>query len=184
MIQLFNSAGGISIHAPRVGCDGGRGALESGLVGFQSTHPVWGATGPTASGIPLPQNFNPRTPCGVRLHCVKSGLLLSRISIHAPRVGCDRGGYRLPGICTDFNPRTPCGVRLLEVIGRTERTNISIHAPRVGCDLPVSGTYKNEHRFQSTHPVWGATVADRHVFGRADDFNPRTPCGVRPLVAL
>ena len=58
----------------------------------------------------------------------------------------------------DFNPRTPCGVR-----------------PRQG------GGRGTRPRFQSTHPVWGATVRwlQEHVHGR--HFNPRTPCGVRPL---
>ena len=58
---------GISIHAPRVGCDA---FIKIQLVGaylFQSTHPVWGAT-----------DF---------LNAKAIGAL---ISIHAPRVGCDR----------------------------------------------------------------------------------------------
>ena len=34
--------------------------------------------------------------------------------------------------------------------------------------------------FQSTHPVWGATVARKLRTEPPTDFNPRTPCGVRP----
>ena len=34
----------ISIHAPRVGCDHGYLSILDGQRGFQSTHPVWGAT--------------------------------------------------------------------------------------------------------------------------------------------
>ena len=34
--------------------------------------------------------------------------------------------------------------------------------------------------FQSTHPLRGATCADDPLFTRHGNFNPRTPCGVRP----
>ena len=80
-----------------------------------------------------------------------------------------------------FNPRTPCGVRLAQ-LSRPDKVN----------------------RFQSTHPVWGATCAykpdwfdalwisihaprvgcDQAVESSASFsayFNPRTPCGVRLL---
>ena len=80
-----------------------------------------------------------------------------RISIHAPRVGCDLGGGSISKMLEQFqsthpvwgatelrpasalrifyfNPRTPCGVRLLPQELDTELLE-----------------------FQSTHPVWGAT---------------------------
>ena len=85
----FGVTSSISIHAPLAGCDAVfrhfvvyswgfqsthplRGATSSGIekadrTGFQSTHPLRGATlsGPgwTTTGL----HFNPRTPCGVRL---------------------------------------------------------------------------------------------------------------------
>ena len=44
MCGIVNNNNGISIHAPREGCDGaGRGAMLNKGV-FQSTHPVRGAT--------------------------------------------------------------------------------------------------------------------------------------------
>ena len=57
---------------------------------------------------------------------------------------------------THFNPRTPCGVRRTSsMLKRTQR------------------------RFQSTHPVRGATTFEQ-AFGKVEEnFNPRTPCGVR-----
>ena len=101
------------------------------------------------------------------------------ISIHAPRVGCD---WRFKDRKLEtgyFNPRTPCGVR---------------PSRRVSLSQPS--------RFQSTHPVWGATSSARQIpLSQAisihaprvgcDErrgvgppvirhFNPRTPCGVRP----
>ena len=146
---------------------------------FQSTHPVWGATIASTVSLSGGENFNPRTPCGVRrptsspraalmpfqsTHPVwgATGDPVSRrtflvISIHAPRVGCD-GRTDLPaGGHSDFNPRTPCGVRLL---------TICMSAPSIS--------------FQSTHPVWGATIAHVTTTSPSTDFNPRTPCGVRP----
>ncbi len=57
---------GISIHAPRMGCDPtNTDALIALLTLFQSTHPVWGAT-------------RDRLKQSTRA-----------ISIHAPRMGCD-----------------------------------------------------------------------------------------------
>ena len=105
----------ISIHAPRVGCDVNQLHHPAMPPGFQSTHPVWGATSKTTSYTRYNINFNPRTPCGVRLVCkaVKSS-------------------------SDDFNPRTPCGVRPSPVSAPSNLIIISIHAPRVGCDLVVN----------------------------------------------
>ena len=57
------------------------------------------------------------------------------ISIHAPRAGCDAGAYAL-NILTD----------------------ISIHAPRAGCDAQFFRVLLSLRKFQSTHPVRGATI--------------------------
>ena len=111
-------------------------------IEFQSTHPGWGAT--------LPRLVT---------------WTIRQISIHAPRVGCDR-------------PR-------LAVLDLT--LHISIHAPRVGCDCaaPPSSSrkiyfnprtpggvrhyksQKNEvkYKFQSTHPGWGATDGFSAIIG-------------------
>ena len=81
------------------------------------------------------------------------------ISIHAPLAGCDHGGapVRIP-------------------------VPISIHAPLAGCDGAFIKNHALIDKFQSTHPLRGATgchlVYDWRCQGH---FNPRTPCGVRPL---
>ena len=122
--------------------------------------------------------FNPRTPCGVRpdapqrrqpcpqfqsTHPVRGATRIRRvavvipdISIHAPRAGCDSPAMRCP---TGFL--------------------ISIHAPRAGCDDYCNVSQYPTGRFQSTHPVRGATYSDASYQLNASDFNPRTPCGVR-----
>ena len=124
----------ISIHAPRVGCDAVEPEDKPKAEQFQSTHPVWGATLTKARQDLATSNFNPRTPCGVRpaervrperrhydfnprtpcgVRPLRIGkfAFLPRISIHAPRVGCDFGGDVVQTGLPDFNPRTPCGVR-------------------------------------------------------------------------
>ena len=128
---------------------------------------------------PTSVNFNPRTPCGVRLR--------------PRRTGVHHRGH--------FNPRTPCGVRLdrakqpgvriafqsthplrgatstlLLVLmparfqsthplrGATDpasrrpwNDSISIHAPLAGCDRVIVETTRPDAQFQSTHPLRGAT---------------------------
>ena len=103
----------------------------------------------------------------------------NRISIHAPHAGCDEHRYRS---------------RML--------FNISIHAPHAGCDTERAKAKAKEERFQSTHPMRGATLLaiaenDRNSISihaphagcdgnivesvqLGQIFNPRTPCGVRP----
>ena len=150
----------ISIHAPHAGCDDSPSASASVPVAFQSTHPMRGAT---ALFI------------GVDIRHL--------ISIHAPHAGCDRGRPRTLPVFGHFNPRTPCGVRL-----RSDRscqcfTSISIHAPHAGCDMQSSGLSYSSRKFQSTHPMRGATRPFRPYPMRRRYFNPRTPCGVRPSAA-
>ena len=148
----------VSIHAPRVGCDTRAGAHSGFDSPFQSTHPVWGATG-----------------------SLYYYFVVYMVSIHAPRVGCDskeRKGC--------FNPRTPCGVRQDNTIADDDAEMfqsthpvwgatsfrassirfaiVSIHAPRVGCDKLVSLFVVEKALFQSTHPVWGATPAEKATY--------------------
>ena len=126
----------------------------------------------------LHRNFNPRTPCGVRLRIIPVISDFQGISIHAPRAGCDqRVPFRLRET-PDFNPRTPCGVRHHHG-GFTGGAAIfqSTHPVRGAtgtCKCP--GGYS---LFQSTHPVRGATSMCAISLGPTQHFNPRTPCGVR-----
>ena len=84
------------------------------------------------------------------------GFPVSAISIHAPRVGSDCPPPPSNRACRYFNPRSPCGER-----------------PRAGLRIPTSRT------FQSTLPVWGATIAGRATWATKGNFNPRSPCGER-----
>ena len=148
----------ISIHAPRVGCDGQQGPCRPGA-----------------------QNFNPRTPCGVRQDYTKNTDIDAPISIHAPRVGCDGRGLISPHRPLHFNPRTPCGVRLAHKIDLPCAINFN---PRTPCGVRRGRVLLNlcTKRFQSTHPVWGATSCVHLSTHNSSNFNPRTPCGVRQAV--
>ena len=102
---------------------------------FQSTRPVWGATGLV---------FRDNVPFGVSIHAPRVGrdflytlvYTLSYVSIHAPRVGRDH----------------------IHEVNEFDLL-VSIHAPRVGRDGPCSCTNVFPPVFQSTRPVWGATSA-------------------------
>ena len=128
------------------------------------------------------RNFNPRSPDGERLR----GRLLTfptiQISIHAPRMGSDRGYDHL----------------------WVHELAISIHAPRMGSDiwriglsyafllfqstLPGWGAtsffcfWFFPLIFQSTLPRWGATMAGLVMDCRDSYFNPRSPDGERLVV--
>ena len=123
--------------------------------------------------------FNPRTPCGVRHAALEVPAPEILVSIHAPRAGCDPWTSTTTTDTAGFNPRTPCGVRPQKV------ENIACY-----------------FKFQSTHPVRGATGGGREArvlepvsihapragcdgirrprLASPSSFNPRTPCGVRP----
>ena len=135
--------------------------MDGGIIlEFQSTHPVWGAT-QSPLWLSVRERISihaPRVGCdsGSKVNVTNH----SKISIHAPRVGCDKGVFLLPPLTS----------------------RISIHAPRVGCDGITRPAWGTIREFQSTHPVWGATV--KRDIGQVGicNFNPRTPCGVRRVV--
>ena len=78
---------GISIHAPREGCDLTLTIPADG-AGFQSTHPVRGATDNNVfqGAISL---FQSTHPVRGATDAEQTGDLRGVISIHAPREGCD-----------------------------------------------------------------------------------------------
>ena len=192
----------ISIHAPLAGCDRTPASMSRPTTRFQSTHPLRGATLVQSSPVcpfrifqsthplrgatvcdcqrrsPL-RNFNPRTPCGVRLWRHRSFSSKRLISIHAPLAGCDLESSTIEKTSIYFNPRTPCGVRRLALLLQAQTQNISIHAPLAGCDARTASTGLSTLPFQSTHPLRGATTTCTKRRRDRLYFNPRTPCGVR-----
>ena len=62
------------------------------------------------------------------------------------------------------------------------------HSRRFQSTLPVWGATPSDYvftptdQFQSTLPVWGATSAACLTVATTLDFNPRSPCGERPIL--
>ena len=83
----------------------------------------------------------------------------SEISIHAPHVGRDIQWER----------------------AMRAHLKISIHAPHAGRDNPKTQRFNQISRFQSTRPVRGATGTRLPPRYSGRYFNPRAPCGARPL---
>ena len=101
----------ISIHAPREGSDGLLTLIAGAADRFQSTLPARGATSICSSLMPIPLNFNPRSPRGERHSSACSVAALRRFQSTLPA----RGATNIPII-------------------RIAATIISIHAPREGSD--------------------------------------------------
>ena len=122
----------ISIHAPRVGSDPDRRlrpealyyfnprspcgerqrahGRQDGRGSFQSTLPVWGATA-RARAFHAPSAFQSTLPVWGATAPSRLTGKIKLISIHAPRVGSDRGSMPSRVADRDFNPRSPCGER-------------------------------------------------------------------------
>ena len=125
--------------------------------------------------------FNPRTPCGVRLASGDTSFCKAGISIHAPLAGCDSQTGVLLLLPENFNPRTPCGVRHVNAFDATHPQLISIHAPLAGCD-PADPVRAGARIAISIHAPLAGCDGTKTRHGKvAGHFNPRTPCGVRPI---
>ena len=130
----------ISIHAPHAGCDN-----------------------ETPRKAENCNDFNPRTPCGVRRAHECGTCWCRRISIHAPHAGCDGAILSVRYSTSNFNPRTPCGVRQL-------RTQEKQRAGIFQSTHPMRGATKTFFigsgilSFQSTHPMRGATQATIRLY--------------------
>ena len=148
----------ISIHAPRVGSDGGLETAFHTQFLFQSTLPVWGAT-TMALTEAQKRAFQSTLPVwGATSHC---GPFCCQFYYFNPRSPCGERHLFIVYKLTykHFNPRSPCGERLRGAVHSFSAYPISIHAPRVGSD-PTGGDVRGiPGPFQSTLPVWGATTS-------------------------
>ena len=167
----------ISIHAPLAGCDPGVHRMAA-----------------------RPENFNPRTPCGVRplqdvpvyaanvfqsTHPLRGATkrlqnLASawQISIHAPLAGCDVIAAKNTHNITNFNPRTPCGVRRRRKYPRCRRVQFQSTHPLRGA-TPHEAQRRRAHDISIHAPLAGCDGCQNNIFHKILHFNPRTPCGVR-----
>ena len=128
----------ISIHAPRAGCDlCDRSAFRSlRLLTYFNPRAPCGARLPADSWRPTARDFNPRAPCGAR-QCRRTS-------------SCGSMGY--------FNPRAPCGARRTLRSRSPRKANFNPRAP-CGARPARKNALEPYKRFQSTRPVWGATLS-------------------------
>ena len=154
-------------------------------------------------------DFNPRTPCGVRLPLSWGRMWSMPFQSTHPLRGATYVLHDTPKFAYHFNPRTPCGVRLNNKRLGTAFEHFNPRppfgvAPLAGCDGRFQYIARRAMGFQSTHPLRGATrdggtdnqvraisihapLAGCDLCGVVDtvlrqNFNPRTPCGVRQVV--
>ena len=126
---------------------------------FQSPHPARGATRGEEAAADITDNFNPRTPRGVRRITGLQSLVtqVQFQSTHPARGATTEGRGAIRHI-NNFNPRTPRGVRLPWTLRPDIWTGPfqSPHPARGATMISTSATSVNK-KFQSTHPARGAT---------------------------
>ena len=141
-------------------------------------------------------DFNPRTPCGVRLvpsvFCTTPSVFQPThplrgateerikvanhriISTHAPLAGCDRWRLQKRLKSSQFQPTHPLRGATAEEDCRVNDLAISTHAPLAGCDAAYS-LYTLPSYSISTHaPLAGCDSAVLRVM-RLGEFQPTHP---------
>ena len=106
---------------------------------------------------------------------------MGEISIHVPRVEDDKGYGRGAPRRRNFNPRPPCGGRLLGYSTLILLPEFQSTSPVWRTTLICQLLGRRDILFQSTSPVWRTTFAGAVYSPTAFDFNPRPPCGGRPV---
>ena len=90
-------------------------------------------------------------------------------------MGRDCTARSCPPQIGNFNPRAPYGARLYARILAAPAGVISIHAPRMGRDLFEPTSPNGAFIFQSTRPVWGATLTLNQMIFVAMEFQSTRP---------
>ena len=105
----------------------------------------------------------------------------SDISIHAPPAGSDRTASAASSSQKIFQSTLPLRGATRIALWPGRDPGISIHAPPAGSDCEAIDTAFLTVKFQSTLPLRGATHSWRAGHHVRHHFNPRSPCGERPL---
>ena len=182
MTKTFcDKCGKISIHVPLAGHDGANLSCAYLPFAFQSTCPLRGTTTPKYFALGY-KTF--QSTCPLRGTTGFSEIFCStqHISIHVPLAGHDSGSWSCYPRRNYFNPRAPCGARRSGgCSGTCGSSCISIHVPLAGHDPAGPARAAARQIFQSTCPLRGTTYALFHIIFVTSHFNPRAPCGARPL---
>ena len=154
--QRKGSQNRISIHAPLAGCDPLSAAPLKTPFGFQSTHPLRGATARLSTSATRSRRFQSTHPLRGATVPPFSASCVALISIHAPLAGCDLTQIKnqLLRAISIHAPLAGCDFFLAANCASRE---ISIHAPLAGCDTILRPFSVTAPAVQSTHPLRGAT---------------------------
>ena len=131
----------------------------------------------------LSGDFNPRTPCGVRLTLAIDSPRESIFQSTHPVWGATHGRHSPIQLADEFQSTHPVWGATQGPAGPQGPKGISIHAPRVGCDQGNRRQPPGRSDFNPRTPCGVRPTAARTRELSSRDFNPRTPCGVR-LAAL
>ncbi len=191
----------VSIHALLAECDPGNMPTTSRAMCFNPRTPC---------GVRQPEHAGPAAGIKFQsTHSLRSATFdtlpvtyQDTVSIHALLAECDRIPIPLSPYGRSFNPRTPCGVRRMPgMMWPTATTFQSTHSLRSAtaaiASMGFTRSFQSTHSLRSaTHPTAPSaripTVSIHALLAECDErwtcarrfstgFNPRTPCGVRPL---
>ncbi|EFT83505.1 hypothetical protein HMPREF0620_0510 [Parascardovia denticolens DSM 10105 = JCM 12538] len=124
---------------------------------FQSTLPLRGATRQASRRRRQSRDFNPRSPCGER-----------------PGPTPERDTLR------NFNPRSPCGERPSSQSATSTKSQFQSTLPLRGATA-VAVQVGPIARISIHAPLAGSDRFRRSRTRRPCYFNPRSPCGERPV---
>ena len=129
---------------------------------FQSTQPMRAATDGRRSG------------CGIRITFQSTQPMRA-----ATHIGIFPGRW-----IGNFNPRSPCGLRqIANLEGALNGQFQSTQPMRAATELKKSGEY-NLYAISIHAAHAGCDIRFRIACFRLSNFNPRSPCGLRPNVSL
>ena len=144
---------------------------------FQSTRPVWGATRRMRSTVRRRTCFNPRAPCGARPMSVSTYSAAAVFQSTRPVWGATQVGIRRC-LRIRVSIHAPRVGRDKLVVEDKDAQGVSIHAPRVGRDLKILRRHQSLLRFNPRAPC-GARPLSSVLPPTSICFNPRAPCGAR-----
>ena len=139
-----------------MGSDNIQGFRSDNRLNFYPRPPHGERRAGQRAGVKESVDFYPRPPHGERRMPTAIIHIANNISIHAPRMGSDRGGQD-GGTLHDRFLSTP---------------------PAWGATRGCNREYRRV-QFLSTPPAWGATKCGKMVVSEMTDFYPRPPHGER-----
>ena len=145
---------------------------------FQSTQPEWAATGYTGLCYCQCQNFNPRSPSGLRLDDFLEAVKRKEFQSTQPEwAATTRMAWsKVPYTFQSTQPEWAATIFQTTYVGGRM---ISIHAARVGCDFILRCAVRFINISIHAARVGCDKLALSQKFARANNFNPRSPSGLR-----